>query len=166
MNRLVRCGAILPVVVSAYAAQKFDVRIVNRQNSQSHYSYSVPASSKTISETNINCLGTTNGANCSGSGTAITSSTPSQVMSYNVSGATLSLQLPDGRLAVVNCDSKVNWTDFSKMNQVRRSCKIPLTNNIQAEFEGGKAKLKWPVSIDGKKLESETYRILAVIDKP
>jgi hypothetical protein len=87
-------------------------------------------------------------------------------MSYNVSGATLSLQLSDGRLAVVNCDSKVNWTDFSKMNQVRRSCKIPLANNIQAEFEGGKAKLKWPVSIDGKKLESETYRILAVIDKP
>ena len=52
------------------------------------------------------------------------------------------------------------------MNQVRRSCKIPLVNNIQAEFDGDKAKLKWSVSIDGKKLASETYKILAVIDKP
>jgi hypothetical protein len=78
----------------------------------------------------------------------------------------LSLQLPDGRVAVVNCDSKLNWTDFSKPNQVRRSCKVPLMENIQAEFDRDKAKLKWSVSIDGKKMESETYKILAVTDKP
>jgi hypothetical protein len=107
-----------------------------------------------------------NSVNCSGSSKSTTSSTPSQDVSYDVTGATLSLLLPDGRLAVVNCDSKLNWTDFSKMNQVRRSCKIPLVNNIQAEFDGDKAKLKWSVSIDGKKLASETYKILAVIDKP
>jgi hypothetical protein len=38
-------------------------------------------------------------------------------------------------------------------------------NNIQVQFHGDKAKLRWPVSIDGKKLESETYKILAVLDK-
>ena len=68
-------------------------------------------------------------------------------------------------MAVVNCDSKTNWTDFSHMDQIRRSCRIPMVNEIKAEFDGAKAKLKWSVSIDGKKLESETYRILAVIDK-
>ena len=30
---------------------------------------------------------------------------------------------------------------------------------------GDKAKLNWPVSIDGKKMESETYKILAVLAK-
>lgn len=166
MNTLLRCSPIPLLAVSVHAAQKFDVKIVNRQDSETRYSYNVPASSKTTSDLDVNCLGTTVGVDCSGSAKSITSSTPSRVVSYNVSGATLALQLPDGRLAVVNCDSKVNWTDFSKMNQVRRSCKIPLVNNIQAEFEGGKAKLKWPVSIDGKKSESETYKILAVTDKP
>jgi hypothetical protein len=42
---------------------------------------------------------------------------------------------------------------------------MPLVDNIQAEFKGNDAKLKWPVSLDGKKLESETYKILAVFDK-
>jgi hypothetical protein len=37
---------------------------------------------------------------------------------------------------------------------------------FQAEFDGDKAKLKWPVSIDGRKMQSETYKILAVLDKP
>jgi hypothetical protein len=27
------------------------------------------------------------------------------------------------------------------------------------------AKLKWPVSIDGKQIESETYKILGILDK-
>jgi hypothetical protein len=39
-----------------------------------------------------------------------------------------------------------------------------LTNH--PEFDGDKAKLKWPVSLDGKKNESETYKILAVVSKP
>jgi hypothetical protein len=47
-----------------------------------------------------------------------------------------------------------------------RSCRIPLATKIDAEFSGDKAKLRWPVSIDGKKWESETYKILAVLDKP
>ena len=46
------------------------------------------------------------------------------------------------------------------------ACRMPLVNNIQAEFDGDKAKLRWKVSIDGKKWESETYKILAVLDKP
>jgi hypothetical protein len=33
------------------------------------------------------------------------------------------------------------------------------------DFKGDKAKLKWPVSIDGKKMEAETYKTLGVLDK-
>lgn len=66
---------------------------------------------------------------------------------------------------VVNCDSKVNWTDFSNTN-LYRSCRVPLANNVQAEFDGDKAKQKWPVSIDGRKMQSETYKVLAILDKP
>jgi hypothetical protein len=43
---------------------------------------------------------------------------------------------------------------------------MPLVENIQAEFKGDKAKLIWVVSVDGKKTESETYKVLGVLDKP
>jgi hypothetical protein len=46
----------------------------------------------------------------------------------------------------------------------RRDCRMPLVKDIQVEFKGKNAKLIWPVSIDGKKLESETYKILAVLE--
>jgi hypothetical protein len=43
---------------------------------------------------------------------------------------------------------------------------MPLVDSIQVEFKGDSAKLIWPVSIDGKKMQSETYKILGVLDKP
>lgn len=73
--------------------------------------------------------------------------------------------LPDGRIAIVNCAAKVNWTEWSNPS-FYRSCRIPLVSNIVAEFDGDKARLKWPVSIDGKKLQIETYRVLGVLEKP
>lgn len=154
---------VLPplLAVSIYAAsQKFDVTIVNRQNSESQYSFFLPGYSQKTTNANANCTGTENTANCSGTGTSTTSSLPARALSYNVSGATLTLQLPDGRFAVVNCDSKRN---HSFTGGPRRSCRIPLINNIQAEFDGDNAKLEWPVSIDGKKLQTETYKILSVV---
>jgi len=38
--------------------------------------------------------------------------------------------------------------------------------DIDADFHGDKAKLEWVVSLDGKKTQSETYKVLAVLDKP
>jgi hypothetical protein len=71
--------------------------------------------------------------------------------------------LPDGRVVVVNCESKYK---FKADSINRRSCRRPLVADIQAEFDGNKAKLKWIVSIDGKKTESENYKILAILNKP
>jgi hypothetical protein len=48
----------------------------------------------------------------------------------------------------------------------RRSCRKPLVESIQADFHGDNAKLIWPVSLDGKKMQSETYKILGIMDKP
>jgi hypothetical protein len=111
--------------------------------------------------------------NCSGTTQTTSVHTPASSRSYQVNGATFSLRLSDGRIAIVNCGSKAPQAGVAVavallgggvMN--RRSCRIPLMNDIQAEFTGDKANLKWPVSIDGKKFDSETYKIVAVLEKP
>jgi len=99
--------------------------------------------------------------NCSGSSTTTGTITPPRAIGYQVRGATFALRLPDGRVAVVNCESKYRPRgDYIN----RRSCRVPLVNNIRAEFDDDKAKLIWPVSLDGKKTESETYKLLGVVD--
>jgi hypothetical protein len=114
------------------------------------------------SNASANCFAAGNSANCSGSSTTTGSFTPPRPISYDVRGATFTLQLPDGRLVIVNCESKYKPRgDFIN----RRSCRTPLVDDIEAEFDGDNAKLSWNVSIDGKKNESETYKILAVLNK-
>jgi hypothetical protein len=84
---------------------------------------------------------------------------------FKVQGATFTLQLPDGRLAIVNCEGKFAEHMAGAAGN-RRSCRMPLVDSIQVDFKGDNAKLIWPVSIDGKKMQSETYKILGVLDKP
>jgi hypothetical protein len=158
--------------MSLSAAESLAVKIIDRQNRDTVYSYAIPEHSTSTSNTDMNCSGSVNSLNCSGTTHTTGSSIPARGGSYEVRGATFSLQLPDGRVAVVNCESKMPpralgiamaVTAGTPLN--RRSCRIPLVNDIQAEFSGDKAKLLWTVSVDGKKLESETYQILAVLDK-
>jgi hypothetical protein len=61
-------------------------------------------------------------------------------------------------VAIVNCDSK-----FAGPAGNHRSCRKPLVDNIQADFHGDKAKLEWIVSLDGKKKQTETYKVLAIL---
>jgi hypothetical protein len=151
------------VLMYAARGKSLDVQIIDRQSSDTNYAYVVPGYSNSTSNTNVNCFGSVNNVNCSGSTRTTGSAEPARQVSYQVRGATFSLQLPDGRVAVVNCESKYALKgDYIN----RRSCRMPLVNSIQAEFDGDKAKLQWSVSIDGKKTESETYKILAVLDKP
>jgi hypothetical protein len=85
--------------------------------------------------------------------------------SFTVRGATFTLELPDGRLVIVNCDSKFAERMRGPAGN-RRSCHMPLVETLEADFKGDNAKLIWPVSLDGKKMQSETYKILAIMDKP
>jgi hypothetical protein len=40
-----------------------------------------------------------------------------------------------------------------------------MVERVEAEFIGESAKLKWAVGTDGKKTESEIYRVVAMLDK-
>ena len=128
-----------PAVVRA---EKVHVKIIQRQVNENGYSNFVPG----------HAYSTGNGsANCGAYGNEV---------GYNVTGATFTFLLPDGRRTVVNCVSKYSPKgDYIN----RRSCRMPLVDDIDVEFKGKDAKLYWVVSIDGKKTESETYKILAVL---
>lgn len=153
---------VFMLAATTHAEQNLEVKILDRQDNAQNYTYVVPSYSTSTTSANAYCSST---VNCNASSNTNTISTANYAGSYEVRGATLSLQLPDGRIAVVNCSAKINWTEWTNPN-VYRSCRVPLVTIIQADFDGDKAKLKWPVSIDGKKLQTETYKILGVIDKP
>lgn len=159
----------LVAVVVAFAvapafAQTLTVKIIARQNNETDYTYVVAGYWNSTSNTIVNCNANPSNVNCNGSTSTTGVSKPAQQVSFHVRGATFSLQLPDGRVAVVNCESKFAER-FAGPQGNRRSCRMPLVDDIQAEFDGDKAKLKWPVSIDGKKMQSETYKIIAVLPK-
>jgi hypothetical protein len=128
--------AAMALVCSASAfAQKLDVKVIDRQNKEDSYDY--------VGVYNNVAVGKT----------------------FTVQGATFTLQLPDGRLVIVNCDSKFAEHMAGRAGN-HRSCRMPLVDTFEADFHGDNAKLVWPVSLDGKKMQSETYKILAILDKP
>lgn len=143
------------VTVSQAQKKKLQVQIVNRQANQSEYTYSVPGYSQT------NCSVYVTGTY--GNGSCVQTTAPATAGTYVVRGATLSLLLPDGQLVVVNCDAKANWTDWHQGTW--RSCRQPITDSVYAEFNGDKAKLEWSVSIDGKKKQNETFKIIGILAK-
>lgn len=145
-------------------AQKMGVKIVDRQDNETDYTYVVPAHFNAQSNSNANCNTVGDNTNCSGTTTTAGTSTPAHQVSYHVRSATFTLLLPDGRAAVVNCESKFA-EHFAGPAGNHRSCRIPLVENISAEFKGDKAKLIWVVSLDGKKMQTETYKVLGVLDK-
>lgn len=146
-------------------AQRLDVTIIDRQDSETEYTYIVPGHFSSQSNSSANCNGSDSFVNCNGSTTTNGYATPAHQVSYHVRGATFSLQLQDGRVAIVNCESKFA-EHFAGPAGNHRSCRKPLVDNIQVDFNGDKAKLMWVVSLDGKKTQSETYKILAILDKP
>jgi hypothetical protein len=167
ISRVLPSAVALSFLAASSFAEKMElkVKIVDRQTHDTNYTYFVPAQFTAHSNSTANCFGTDSTVNCSGSTTTSGTSTPARSGSFDVRGATFSLQLPDGRIAVVNCDSKFA-EHFAGPAGNHRNCRVPLIDDIQAEFDGDKAKLKWPVSIDGKKIESETYKILGILQKP
>jgi hypothetical protein len=155
----------LALLFSAQAfAQHLTVKVLNRQDNETDYTYVVPGSFSSQSNSNANCSVTDTIANCSSSTTTNGLNMPAQQVSYHVRGATFTLQLPDSRVVVVNCESKFQERFAGRGN--RRSCRIPLVDEIGADFHGDNAKLEWVVSLDGKKIQSETYKVLAILGKP
>ena len=161
--KLIIAGLVLACAPSV-SAQKLDVTIIDRHEDETDYTYVVPAHSSSQTDSNLNCNPAANNVTCNASSTTTGSSTPAHQVSYHVRGATFSLQLPDGRVAVVNCESKFKERLAGPAGNVR-DCRVPLVDNITAEFKGDKAKLVWVVSVDGKKTQSETYKVLGILNK-
>lgn len=168
----------------------FAVAVVGRQAHETGYRFIVPGYVSTNSSSYTNCYGSTSGTldgtvrahsfgsslygsyvgtyrgrttvDCSGSTQSATTFAPPREVSYSVDGATLSLQLPDGRVAVVNCSSKADWWTLGQRQ--RRSCRIPMTDRFEAEFNGDKAKLYWRIGVNSEKGLSETYRLIEIVE--
>jgi hypothetical protein len=135
MKRMIAIPSLILVCAVSASAQLLQVKVIDRQDKEDAYLYAAVYNNVAVGKT------------------------------FNVQGATFTLELPDGRLAIVNCDSKFAEHMAGRVGN-RRSCRTPLVDNIQVDFKGDNAKLIWPVSIDGKKMQSETYKILGVLDKP
>jgi hypothetical protein len=136
------------------SAEKLDATVLYRQNSDTDYNALVPGYSGTI-----DCAADLGNPECYDTSRA--AAVPGE-LSLNVVGTTLSLKLPDGKVAVLNCVNKYSYKGTA-LN--RRSCGMPLVEHVQAEFKGDIARLEWLVSQDGRKTESETYKVLALLDK-
>lgn len=139
------------------SAQKLEATVLYRQNSDSDYNALIPGYSNPASP---DCAADLANAECYNP-TAATGNSPGAV-SYNVVGTTLSLLLPDGRVAVVNC---INKYSSRGTYILRRNCGMPLVERVEAEFKGRNATILWPIGPDRKKTESEKYRIVAVLDR-
>jgi hypothetical protein len=151
---------VLSLAISAVsaAAQRVPVSVLYRQDSDVVYHAVVPGYSGPNADITGACTLDPDPANCPD---------PKQDVSgaptYTLIGTTLSLGLPDGRIAVVNCVSK-HSANGNYIN--RRSCGVPLSERAEADFNGQSAKLSWTVGPEGKKTESETYRVVALLAKP
>jgi len=153
--------AVLSVVYSASfaAAQKLSVNVLYRQDSDVMYHAVVPGYSGPNADITGACTLDPDPANCPdpNQGGDIKGSP-----SYILMGTTLSLGLPDGRIALVNCMSR-HSANGNYIN--RHSCGMPLTPRADAEFNRQSARLSWTVGTDNK-AESETYRVVAILAKP
>lgn len=143
-------------VQSAFA-QKIDVSVLYRQDSDSRYVAIIPGYTGPEADITGACMLDPDPANCPRVDATMANGSPT----YMLVGTTLSLQLPDGRIALVNCQNRFS----PKGNYInRRSCGMPMVQHVQAEFVGESAKLEWLIA-DGKKTETETYKVVALLDK-
>ena len=104
--RMFLIGLFLLSTTAPTFAQKLNVKIIARQDNETEYTYVVAGYSSSNSNTNVNCFGDTN-VTCNGSTTTTGVSTPARQVSFRVRGATYSLLLPDGRVAVVKLRKQV-----------------------------------------------------------
>lgn len=158
---------------------KVEVKVVGKQESAEGYSYVVPGYTYSAYQSNPAWTGkglTGYGTQTNGAAMSV----PAQQHTYTVRGAMLSLQIPDGRIAVVNCAGKTNW-GFHNPGQMKRSCRIPTDDVtvLKAEFgptailSGTEVRLSWKweekqlVSLNEAKMvthkESETYKLIDVL---
>src|SRR5664279_1135053 len=98
-------AGIILVCAASASAQKLDVKIIDRQDKEDEYAYAAVYNNVAVGK------------------------------SFKVHGATFTLLLPDGRLAIVNCESKFAEHMAGPVGN-RRSCRTPVVDSIEADFNG------------------------------
>jgi hypothetical protein len=160
----IRCPVLTVALVlgttAGAFAQTFQVRIVDRHEIKTELSAAIPDSSDQSKGDKSTTAkdGKTTALDKSGT----TGDKTAKTLSYTVTGATLTLELPDSRLVRVTCESKYALR-FDYIN--RRSCRTPPADDVTAEFKGDEAKLIWSISLDDRKTQSETYTILNIVPR-
>lgn len=138
--------------------QKVPVNVLYRQDSDVLYHAVIPGYSGPNADVTGACTLDPDPANCPDPHQGANGEP-----SYALVGTTLSLGMPDGRIALVNCISR-HSANGNYIN--RHSCGVPLGERAEADFNGQSAKLSWTVGPDGKKTDSETYRVVVMLAKP
>ena len=152
---------LIATSVQSVCAQKLEATVLYRQTSDSNYFAVIPGYTYTPDEGGTDCSLEPLSEACAAPSRTNGAIASQGEVAYNLVGTTLSLLLPDGRVALVNCVNKYSL----KGNYInRRICEMPLVEHVEAELNGKSAKLKWPVGVDGK-IEAETYRIVTIFDK-
>lgn len=150
----------LALSAASATAQKVPVSVLYRQDSDVTYHAVIPGYSGPNADVTGACTLDPDPANCPDPNL---NSDPKGTPTYLLSGTTLSLGLPDGRIALVNCISR-HSANGNYIN--RHSCGMPMSERADAEFIGQSAKLIWVLAPNGNKTESETYRVVALLPKP
>src|ERR1039457_2419846 len=108
MNWTIAVAGLILVCPASASAQKLNVKIIDRQDKQDEYDH--------VAVYNTVAVGT----------------------SFKVHGATFTLQLPDGRLAIVNCESKFAEHMAGRVGN-RLIYRAPLVDSLQAYLPGRSA---------------------------
>jgi hypothetical protein len=159
ITRSILTAAIALTITPAAFAQTLLVHIVERQDTKTELTAEIPDQADSTASKSLTGEKKAGGSDKS----AAKADKAPQIRSYSVTGATLTLQLPDRRLVRVTCESKYALR-FDYIN--RRSCRTPPADEVTAEFNGNEAKLIWSVSLDNRKTQSETYTILNIVPSP
>lgn len=162
MNRSTWLAIALAVIsgifsINSARAQKLDASVLYRQDSDVAYQAVIPGYSGPNADVTGACTLDPDPANCPTPGKS------NGEPAYTLIGTTLSLGLPDGRIAVVNCIDR-HSAKGTYIN--RHACGMPLVERVAVEFTGHSAKLSWLAGSEGKKPETETYKVVAMLAKP
>jgi hypothetical protein len=98
--------ALTVLASSSFAAERLRVKVINKQSNSTNYTYTVPGTVNSQTNAMETCTDGLGGATCSGNRNTTAVVTAPRSGSFSVPGATLTLELPDGRLAVANYVSK------------------------------------------------------------
>ena len=145
------------LAVSA-SAQTYNVKIIQWLPIASEHEESKPATVTTNAQAAAGCKSGSTSTACKGNNQTTTTIQAAKTVRYETQGWQMRLLLPDGRTVLASCSSKFNWGSEAQY----RDCRTPPSAEAIAEFKGKNAKLKWPVSLDGKKFESESYEIIKI----